>query len=353
MNMLLVLLLACGDDKTTSEETEETTATQSDSGDGTDTADQTEEITGTPVTFALSEAEGMKIGLLRVEFTDDGMGFTDNQIVSAELGTETSFTIGVETPDDEELSAFIPENDTLIGMWAPYLFQDSNGDNTHNEGETIGGIGKTWLVYAKADIPGYTITEGWSAIEMTFTEDPPIARDLENVQLDANLIPGPITIGGSYDTTLGDRRIAIVAATTFESGQLETMFDEVATDPWSLTLSGIPADNHFSQEDDFQGALGAAIVYEDRNNNGTFEGTDLQGQSTPITICFDGMGGMEPRTVTILYYPAVTNPIDALNASVYGMGTGWIIMANDDSQPYFPSPDEYNNLFIDANCVID
>lgn len=354
---MLLMLLACGEDKTTTEETEETI--DSDSGQETDTADDTGtendtgEITGTPVTFALSDAEGMKIGLLRVAFTDDGIDIVDNQVVSNELGSETSFTIGVETPAEDELSPLIPENNTLIGMWVPYLFADSNGNDTFDEGEAIGGIGKTWLTYATADVPGYTITQGWSALEMTFSEDPPIAKDLENVQLDANLIPGDITIGGSYDTTLGDRRIAIVAAVTFESQQLESMFDEVATDPWSITLSGVPADNHFSQEEDFQGAVGAAIVYADMNNNGTFEGAELMGDSLPVTICYDGMGGMEPRPVTILYYPSPSDLTDALNASIYGIGAGWIVVVDIDSEPYFPSPDEYNNMVIDANCVIE
>ena len=174
MNMLMLWLLACGDKESSTDTgtetdtgvetetdtgTEEETDTSSETEEETDTGteEEEEEIVGTPVTFDLSDAEGMKIGLLRVQFTDDGIEFDDNKVVTSELGDVTSHTIGVEDPSTEELSALIPENETLIGMWAPYLFQDSNGDNTFNEGEIIGGIGRTWLVYSTGDIAEFNV----------------------------------------------------------------------------------------------------------------------------------------------------------------------------------------------------
>ena len=355
MNMFVMLLLACTEKENT-EDTGETTDTgiETEEEEETDTGTETEEITGTPVTFNLSDAEGMKIGLLRVEFNDEGIGFADNQVVTSELGSDTSFTIGVETPADEELSAMIPENETLIGMWAPYLFQDSDGDDAYTEGEEIAGIGRTWLVYSTAALAEFNVDEGWSALEMTFSEEPPIVGDLASVPLDASLrVNESITIGGSYDTALGERRIAIVAAATFDSDSVETMYDEVATDPWTLTLSGVPADNHFISEEEFQGAMGSPLVYPDTNNNGSFESLDLLGQSSLNTICFDGMSNMEPQPISIIYYPPPTDLSAALTTSIYGIGAGWIVMVDTGSDPYFPSQDEFNNMVIDENCILE
>ena len=238
MNMFLLWLFACGDKESTTEDTGETADTgveeETDTGveEETDTGDEPEEIVGTPVTFNLSDAEGMKIGLLRVEFTDEGIDFADNKVVTAELDAESSFTIGVETPADEELTAMIPDSNTVLGMWAPYLFQDSDGDDAYTEGEEIGGIGRTWLVYSTAVIAEFNVAEGWNAIEMTFSEETPGVGDLTGVPLDANLrINESITIAGSYDTALGDRQIAVVASATFEADNIETILDEAASDP--------------------------------------------------------------------------------------------------------------------------
>lgn len=376
MNMLMLWLLACGDKESstdtgaetdtgvetdTGSETEEETDTGSETEEETDTGteeeteSEEEEIVGTPVTFDLTDAEGMKIGLLRVKFTDDGIEFDDNKVVTSELGAVTSHTIGIEDPADEELSALIPDNDTLIGMWVPYLFEDSNGDDTFNEGEIIGGMSRTWIVYSTADLAEFNVTEGWSALQMTFTEEPAIPKDLGSVQLDANLLENvSLTIGGSFDTTMGERRIAIVAASTFESESVETMYDDVATDPWSFTLSGVPAENHFSDSEDFQGAMGAALVYEDINNSGAFETIDAMGQTSPTTICFDPQNGMTPKPISILYVPAPTTLSEAMAAGMYGVGSGWVVMVQTNSDiPYFPTQEEHNNMVIDADCVIE
>ena len=56
------------------------TGSETDTGAEEDSGNEEEEIVGNPVTFTLTEAEGMKIGLLRVQFTDDGIDFADNML---------------------------------------------------------------------------------------------------------------------------------------------------------------------------------------------------------------------------------------------------------------------------------
>ena len=126
MNMLMLWLLACGDKESSTdtgaetdtgvetetdtgaeEEETDTGAEETDTGTEEETESEEEEIIGTPVTFDLTDAEGMKIGLLRIQFSDDGIEFDDNKVVTSELGAVTSHTIGVEDPADEELLSLI------------------------------------------------------------------------------------------------------------------------------------------------------------------------------------------------------------------------------------------------------
>ena len=46
----------------------------------------------------------------------------------------------LETPDESVLFAIDPDVTARLGMWAPFLFEDANGDDQYNDGETIGGF---------------------------------------------------------------------------------------------------------------------------------------------------------------------------------------------------------------------
>ena len=106
-------------------------------------------------------------------------------------------------------------------------------------------------------------------------------------------------------------------------------------------------------EGEFQGALGAPLVYTDSDNSGSFEMLDLLGQSSTTTICFDGMGYMAPQPISLVYSPPPANLNAALTTSIYGIGAGWFVMVNTDSEPYFPSEDEYSNMVINETCVFE
>ena len=84
---------------------------------------------------------------------------------------------------------------------------------------------------------------------MTFSEDIPMVGDLTNIPLEVRWCGRDSTIGGSYDTSIGDRQIAFVAAQTMDS-TVEMMAD-LPTDPWTVTFSErlrtlFPDDTDFS-----------------------------------------------------------------------------------------------------------
>jgi hypothetical protein len=354
MNLsILVWLLACGDKETETAEPVEETDTDTDSEPTTD------------VTFSLTGSEGMKIGLAHIIFPeeavdtadqqDEGPEFTGSMVVSSELSTESTFTIGVETPDDSQLFEINSEEEARLGLWAPFLFQDSNGDDAFTEGETITGFSMNWLVYSTLDVPEFNITQGWGAIEMTFTEEPPTSVDLENVPLDANLtVVDSVTIGGSFDTALGDKRIAFVPIEANDASQVVAVVDEVATNPWTVTFSGAPPESHYNDgEDEFQMAMEIPLVYEDVNGNGAFEIEDMMDESSVSTVCYDGMGGMTPQSIVAVYSSPPTDFRAAMYLRMYNLGCGWSIMINTDSDPIFLSSQDHNNMVIDSTCVME
>ena len=78
--------------------------------------------------------------------------------------------------------------------------------------------------------------------------------DLANIPLEGTMgVTETLTIGGSYDTSIGDRQIAFVAAQTMNS-TIEMMAEIPATDTWTVTFSGTPPANFFPDDTDFSSA---------------------------------------------------------------------------------------------------
>ena len=380
--LLTLGAMACGDKETEevvdtgttvsdsdtddTEETEETgsdTDTESETGVDTDTGEDAP--TGPQATFQLRDASGMKIGLVQVDLVggddsidtaepqDDGPRFLDTQVVSPELDGEISFSHSLETPDESVLFELDPDVPARLGMWAPFLFDDANGDGQYNDGETIGGFSNSWLVYSTEAIPVYNVGEGWGVLIMTFSEDIPMAGDLANISLEGTMrVTESLTLGGSYDTSIGsNRRIAFVAAETMDS-TIEMMAEVPATDPWTVTFSGTPPAHFFSEDSEFAPATSLALVYEDTNGDGQFDMAEAWSAGV-FSVCANNTTGGHSQIVTVIYTPEITDLSAAMGASMYGLNPGWAAMKIESETPIFLSETERNNLVIDANCVLE
>ena len=382
--LLLTLgMIACGDkesdepvdtgtavsdsDTEDTEETDSDTETDPDTASDTDTDTGPEEPTGPQATFQLSEASGMKIGLVQIDFSeeegpvdtaepqDDGPRFVDTQVVSPALGSEGSFSYPLEIPEDSVLFEVDPGITARLAMWAPFLFEDANGDDQYNDGETIGGFSNNWLVYSTEAIPAYNVSEGWGVIVMTFTEEVPVAGDIDNVPLQGTLgLTDPLTIGGSYDMSLGDRRIAFVASETIDSANstMETMAEIPAADPWTVTFSGTPPAQFFPEETGFSSATSFPMVYEDSNGNGQFDMAEAWSSSV-LSVCTNNTAGSTPQIISVIYTSPITDLPTAMSAGMYGLSAGWSVMTIVNDAPIFLSESERNSLVIDENCVLE
>ena len=152
LSSLLLLTLgmtACGDkdtdqsvdtgtdvsdaDTEDTEDTDSETDSDTESETGVDTDTGSVEPTGPQATFQLSEAAGMKIGLVQIDLVggdepvdtaepqDDGPRFLDTQVISSELGSESSFAHPLETPDESVLFEIDPDVTARLGNVGPIL----------------------------------------------------------------------------------------------------------------------------------------------------------------------------------------------------------------------------------------
>ena len=349
------------DENDETEETDSDTETDTESDVDTDTG--SDEPTGPQATFQLSEASGMKIGLVQIDLVggdepvdtaepqDDGPRFLDTQVLSPELGSEISFSHPLETPDDSVLFPIDQDITARLAMWAPFLFDDANGDDQYNDGEVIEGFSNNWLVYSTEAITPYNISEGWGVLLMDFSEEIPMAGDIANVPLEGTMsVTETLTIGGSYDTSLGDRRIAFVAAQTMDS-TVEMMAEIPATDPWTATFSGTPPAHFFPDSTDFASATSLPLVYEDTNGNGQFDMAEAWSSSV-LSVCANTPGS-DPQIVSVIYTSPITDLQAAMGASMYGLSAGWAAMTIVNDAPIFLSETERNDLVVDANCVLE
>jgi hypothetical protein len=204
------------------------------------------------------------------------------------------------------------------------------------------------------DIAQFNVNEGWNALEMTFTEEVPRSADLSSIPLSQNLMAtDSVTIGGSYDTSLGDRRIAVIASATLET-DIEVMVDSVVSDPWSLTFDGAPPEHHFIDFDSTSSiAPAVAVAYQDLNGSGTFDLEEMFADTFALTLCYDGNDGMAPQPISIVYSKEPTDFQTAMYSGLYGMGSGWSILVSNDDGPVRITGEALNNMVINSDCILE
>ena len=175
-----------------------------------------------------------------------------------------------------------------------------------------------------------------------------MAGDIDNVPLEGTMgVTDTLTIGGSYDTSIGDRRIAFVAAQTMDS-TVEMMAEVPATDPWTVTFSGTPPAHFFPDDPNFASATSIPLVYEDTNGDGQFDMTEAWSAGVCLFV-------HQHHTTSCLcdLYISLYELEAAMGASMYGLSAGWAAMTIANDAPIFLSESERNSLVIDANCVLE
>lgn len=344
--MLLHLMLACKEpdgiklDDSAVEESEvvDDSGTTDDSGDSDDSG----EPTGTPVTFLLDgEWGGTTLSGTRFYFDNSNSLILGDGLFSA-LATSAELSVGVPDPTDLEPLPDIPGVDFAVFLVS--LHQDEDGDGFPAD-EVITGIGRFWMVFLAGDesaIAGAFLEPGWNVLR---TDVPDDIFPLDGIELSTNLLENEsISAAGAYSGAEPVDGLGMAAIPQAEPVS-SIVYDAPMTNPWSVTLSGIPPTDHFVDVGDGNViALEFLLVYADNDNsNGVSEGD--QG----LHVVCDDAGD----TISLIYLPEVTDLALGLTYVDQGLTAGWVgavIPADGMSGPTILAESE---LLALSTCAAD
>jgi hypothetical protein len=343
------LLVGCTGAKSVDDTAADDSAADDSSTDSDSAIDDTA-VVPPDFSFVLSgDWDGTALTLNWLDFTGMGGGDLSFGRVAYSAAVEQD-TVGVPfgVPPEDELQEVDATNapGMKIAAYVPALHVDSDRDGTYTAGETYVGVGLAWPVYVSGPVPSelaaFGIVEGWNGMEFTSDGSPPILHDLAALPIATNLAEHTsITVGGSYAASTGSdsERVALIPGALPEAPG-SAIYDEVLSNPWTITLDGAPPADHFSELDGIgNAALEMPLAYTDVDASaGLSEG------DTPIAYaCW------ETIPVGLLYVPGVTDLVKAVSWTQYGLGAGWMAVPFDGSAMQLTG-DELLSLEFDTSC---
>jgi hypothetical protein len=340
---LVLSLVSCGpvDTDTVYPSPPDTSTPSTDTGGSTD------------LTFSFStDAESNELQLYNVKMVQEGFDIDEIAAATAVVTDET-FTLSMPEPDSSAFAEFDSNHPGLeIAMYLPAL----------HDGDVFTGVGMHWLAYAQGDIPkeyaSFGVVAGWNVFVFSYSVDsnPSMALgSIEAIFVESNLISvDEITVGGIYsgDSNPEDLRLTALPLMLLKSGETDftPVADEALGEPWSLTLSGSPDDDHFTLDEvaGAETALEVPSAYFDLDGDESF---DLS--SDPVDGYSCTLGG---QTVALSYTSSFDDLLSALYWISSGWNVGWTAVQLESSgpgDPGTPSPiseKEMMSLLIGSTC---
>ena len=339
MASLALILTACGgsekEDTGAGADTDATdtnatdtnaTDTSAETGLPTDTADTASDVERTDVTFAMSgQYTDTTLTLTQITPSDKGFIFEESPVISRSV-TDASMTIGIPTPDKEDLVPVDGFEELAIAMLLPAL----------SDGETYVGVAEQWPAYVVGKIPAKLedigLTEGWNMMVYAFDSDetPFSIQALSEINMNTNLYPNnSITVGGTYagNFDVEDLRISTVSFAEFEGGSVSSpLVDQSMSDPWTVEISSAPDADHFITDKGsgltVAGAMVVSYIDNDGNDSFSLSADTIDGQT-----CTRNRGG---QLVSLMYYPGFDSLELSLAWVMNGMTTGWSAVKIDE-----------------------
>ena len=360
ITLLLFTLAACkggsintdsglDDSATDDSETEGDADADSDADSDTD-ADTDSDADADPqtVTFDLyDEVDGLAVQLVHITDLEAEDPFGDELDTVAVSGVHASFTLG--RPPEEHILELDP--DGLPGLYIALYFaaawDDDNGDTVKGGGETYVGAGRVFPTYFEGEMPMALllagILPGWNALEFVDGQDLPTVYPIDAVPLPLSLRPTEgyaLTGGVAEGIDITGRGLTTVPSVDGASSALN---DQALTDPWRLSFSGAPPDDHFEQDGGLNLAVEIPLSYLDLDGSGDL--TD--GDAAAEAVCLDD------RAVAMLYVEPPTDLYAAYVLTLQGLGAGWSALAvSADGTISTVSEAELADVQVSAECSL-
>lgn len=314
---MLLLLLACGQEKISLDDSDsgasitdsEDTSTTTDSGDtGTPP-------TGTKAVFELSgEWGGTTLSLTALSFDQSGAVTLGEHLGSSLTAGEVIFYLPEPTevmpnPDDPSVS---------YELVVASLHRDDDGDGYPSGFEAISGVGTYWLLYwegpVSPDLAQAGVVEGWNVYE----PNAQIIGDLLAIPVEANMVPNNhIAVAGGYSGSedLSTLRMLLYPQAEALHPVSSVIYEGAMTDPWAIDLEDPPPSDHLFDADGTELAMELPLVYVDTDASGGPNEPDVGLYNACIA---DG------SYVGLIYLPEVTSLETAVGLSGGGIRPGWL-----------------------------
>ena len=334
VTLLLLTLAACkggsistdsGLDDSAADDTETEGDADADSDADSDTdadTDSDADADAQTVTFDLGEdGGGVAVQLVNITDFEAEDPFGDELDVVAASGSTASFLLG--RPPEDHINELDP--DGLPGLYVAFYFaaawDDKNGDTTKSGGEAYLGAGRVFPTYFEGEMPMSLLLAGflpgWNALEFVDGQDLPSVYPIDAVPLPLSLRPTvayTLTGGVAEGIDLTGRGLTVV---TSVDGATSALFDQALTNPWSLSFSDAPPDDHFERDGGLGTAVEIPLSYLDLDSSGDLTDGDAPAEA----VCLDD------RAVAMLYVEPPTELYAAWVLTLQGLGAGWSPLA--------------------------
>jgi hypothetical protein len=358
--LALLQLLACTqpadktispDDTALTDTAAEDTGTEDTAQDSGDTGDDSGEDTGPRLTWVLDRA--VTGAALALHPLDPRTGLEEIQPAWTSVGVSGDHaSLPVTEPP---ASTFVPvdgEEGLELAMFAPLLWDDSDGDLAHDSGERFRASTRTVAVYFRGtlspEMASLGIVLGWNALTLSTDGALPVPVRPDAIPLPLNLDPREtITFGGGVDGEADGWSLLVANPVDLSDGALdEPIHRSALTSRWSVTLEGAPPASHLvplSDATDLLTAIELPLAWIDLDDT-----PGLSGGDGLMRACLLSETG-EVRGVNFLWIDAVRDPSYALMFGFYDYNAGWMA-AYEGGETVRVTDEDRASLYFSSAC---
>jgi hypothetical protein len=293
--------------------------------------------------------------VLALYLVDLASGADSTMLYDSATVTSDTVAFTLDAPDSSWISELEP------GMYAaiflPVVYEDADGDGSHDSAEVFVGVGWDMPMWASGTISStYSslgVTEGWNALVVDHnSHSATTVGDPGAMEISLDLWPTEdMSIGGTYSGSapIGSMSLALLTKDVMGGGSVSALLhDDALTDPWTIDVSGVPDSDHVYTDGTTGLDLGLEypIGYQDDDGSGGY----TSGDSLESWACYGTEAVLLEWCDPVQDLTALYNYHANISSS-----PGWSISALDLTDktdiPTTIDPADYLSLDVSEACV--
>jgi hypothetical protein len=293
--------------------------------------------------------------VIALYLVDLATGPDSTMLYDSAVVTSDTVTFTLDAPDSAWLSEIEPG--MFAAFFLPVVFEDADGDGSHDSDEVFVGVGWDMPMWAAGTISstysGLGVGDGWNGLEV----DPGVHSGTgvmapSALEISLDLWPAEdMTIGGSYggSAPITSMSLALLTKDVMGGGSVAALlYDDAQTDPWTIDVSGAPDSDHVYTDSTTGLDLGLEypIGYQDDDGSGGYTSADAM----ESWACYGTEAVLLEWCDPILDLTALFNYHSAVTTSP-GWSLSSIDMSDKTAIPSLIDSADYLSLDVSEACV--